>query len=193
MTQPDDDDALASKSRAGDALALAKLYQRHAPGLLRYLERRLGRRDDAEDILQDAFIRIFEGRGRYQGRGQFRAWLFTIATRLAWDRAREHRRHDEILQTQYASDTSGAARQPEVALGERTLARIEAVLNDLPRDYALAFHLRVREGFSYAEIAAISGDPEGTLRSRVHHTLRRLREGLVPDGIPPDSKTRGES
>jgi RNA polymerase sigma-70 factor (ECF subfamily) len=172
-----DDDRLAERARRGDAAALAALYRRHAGGLVAYLERYLGDRADAEDVLQDAFLRIFEGRGRYRPGGRFRAWLFTIATHLARDRLKQKRRRAEIL----AADP-GAPRPDldplALVLRRQVEAVIDSVLADLPATYASAYHLRVREGLSYREISEICGDPEGTLRSRVHHTLRRIRDEL---------------
>jgi RNA polymerase sigma-70 factor (ECF subfamily) len=173
----DDDDRLAARSRHGDPTALAELYRRHGPRLLAYLERRLGNRPDAEDVLQETFLRIFAGRGRYDGRGRFHAWLFTIATRLAADRMRAGRRQAQLLRAHH--DPSDSSAPAEAALGERARACIERVLADLPEDYAIAFHLRVREDFAYHDMSILCGAPEGTLRSRVHHTLRRIRDALA--------------
>jgi len=69
---------------------------------------------------------------------------------------------------------------------------VEAALDDLPSGYAAAFHLRLCEGFSYREMTAITGDAEGTLRSRVHHTLRRLRDHFAAIGALPDARDRSE-
>jgi RNA polymerase sigma-70 factor (ECF subfamily) len=173
----EDDDRLAERSRRGDAAALAALYRRHAGGLVAYLERFLGDRGDAEDVLQDTFVRIFEGRGRYRGSGRFRAWLFTIATRLARDRVKQRQRRAELLR----AGREAPPREPDplsLAVVRQVEAIIDSVLADLPSTYASAYHLRVREGFSYREMAEICGDPEGTLRSRVHHTLKRIRDEL---------------
>lgn len=191
MLRQDDDDLLASRSRNGDPLALAKLYRRHASHLLRYLEKQVGRPEEAEDILQETFIRIFEGRGRYEGRGRFRAWLFTVATRIAMDRARQRRRQDELLETQYASEPCVVEDPWDAALRTHALGRIESVLADLPNDHAIAFHLRVLENFSYREMAEICGDPEGTLRSRVHHALKRIRDTLLQERRGPPPGERG--
>ena len=70
--------------------------------------------------------------------------------------------------------------------------RIDGALADLPPTYTHVFHLRVREGFSYGEIAAISGEPEGTLRSRVHHSLKRIRQVLEQDGFRTTTSRREE-
>ena len=91
-----EDDELARRSRSGDPRALATLYRRHAPALMEYLRRLCGNPADAEDVLQETFLRVFEGRGRYSGRGRFRSWLFTIATRLAHDRHRRRRRQSGL-------------------------------------------------------------------------------------------------
>jgi len=175
--QAPDDDVLAARCREGDPAALATLYRRHATPLLAHLARVLGTRADAEDVLHETFLRVFEGRGAYQGRGRFRAWLFTVATHLALDRLRRQRRHDALAHFMEAA--SGPAREPSLEAERRELAdRIEAALADLSPDHAIAFHLRVREAFTYREIAGMCGAPEGTLRSRVHHALARIRRTL---------------
>ena len=178
----EEDDRLARRSRGGDPAALAELYRRHAAALLRYLERHLRDRADAEDVLHETFVRVFEGRGTYDGRGQFRSWLFTIATRLALDAHRQRRRHANLLQQHFAAaDSPGSW---DTAFGSELTASIRAALAALPHDEAVAFHLRIQDGFSYREMAAICAAPEGTLRSRVHHVLRRLRAALLSEPTP---------
>ena len=71
-------------------------------------------------------------------------------------------------------------------------AAVESVLADLPPDYALTFHLRVRQEFSYAEIAEMRGESPGTLRSRVHHTLKRVRQLLTGAPGPGPGAARKE-
>jgi RNA polymerase sigma-70 factor (ECF subfamily) len=188
------DDELASRSRRGDPRALAGLYRRYAPPLLGYLLRILGNRSDAEDVLHETFLRLFEGRGQYSARGRFRAWLFTVATHIARDRLKQTRRRDELLAE--AADRLRPCATPDplddVAHLE-LLRRVESVLADVPPAYAIAFHLRIRESLSYREIAAICDEPEGTLRSRVHHALKRVRLLLLnadpanADANNPDS------
>jgi len=183
MVDDRDCDILAARSRRGDPRALAVLYRHLAPSLLAYLERMLRERADAEDVLHDAFLRLFEGRGWYTGRGRFRAWLFTVATRLAFDRIKRRRRLSEL--EPYVRETALPRAAPSAGEGasyRELLERIESALRDVPSAYAVAFHLRVREAFSYREMADICGEPEGTLRSRVHHTLRHLRGTLERDG-----------
>ncbi len=180
------DETLVERSRRGDPQALAELYRRHAPSLLGYLEQITSGRADAEDILHETFLRILEGRGHYAERGRFRSWLFTVASRLAADQRRRDRRHEALALSVSSPpppvDPARAAEHGDL------LAVVESVLADLPLDYAQAFYLRVHEGWSYRDIAEACGDPEGTLRSRVHHALKRVQAALR--GLDRDEPAR---
>lgn len=173
------DEELVERSRHGDPRALAELYRRYAPSLLGYLQRITGGRADAEDILQETFLRVFEGRGRYAERGRFRSWLFTVATRMAADRQRRARRHEALAPLALSVLRPSPPTDPEHAAEHHDLALVvESVLADLPASYAQAFYLRVHEDWSYRDMAAACGELEGTLRSRVHHTMKRVQAVL---------------
>jgi RNA polymerase sigma-70 factor (ECF subfamily) len=175
-----EDDELALRARDGDPRALAVLYGRYAGPVLAYLARLLRERADAEDALHESFLRLFEGRGRYRAQGRFREWLFTVATSAARDRLRTAARRERITEEGVADLAPRRPASPaELAVDRDIVARVESALHDLPESYAAAFHLRMREEFSYREMAEITGDPEGTLRSRVHHAVGRVRHALA--------------
>jgi len=183
------DEILVRRSRSGDAAALAQLYVRHAPRLQSYLRRVLRSHEEAQDVLQDTFLRLFEGRGRYAERGRFRSWLYTVATRQAFDRIRNETRRAALLAERAQGVTP--LRDPLQHTADRqVLERIDAVLDTMPPETVTAFHLRMREEFRYAEIAAICGDPEGTLRSRVHHALKKIHRALAAFESPLPSRRR---
>jgi RNA polymerase sigma-70 factor (ECF subfamily) len=192
---PREYDILAEEAQRGEPNALARLYRDLGPPLLGHLERILGERADAEDILHDAFVGLFEGRRRYRSsRGKFRQWIFTVATHMAIDRIRRNRRaHDlEPSAGEALFRPPGPGPAERIVLAE-TVRRVEAALADLPGIYAVAFHLRVREEFSYAEMAEIMNEPEGTLRSRVHRAVQQIREALEPGaGAASEIKERRE-
>ncbi|MCA9756317.1 MAG: RNA polymerase sigma factor [Candidatus Eisenbacteria bacterium] len=188
----DRDDALLARSREGDSRALAMLYRRHASSLLEYLTRLVGEPSDAEDLLQETFLTIMERRGSYSARGRFRPWLFTVARHLAVDRLRRRRRGLDLAEDDLDFLVSPRSIDPTETISFQELTgQIDSALLDLPPSYALAFHLRVRESFSYREIAMIHGEPEGTLRSRVHHALRKVREFLDSDRTFTESSGPG--
>lgn len=190
---PDEEERLAERARQGDALALAMLYRHLAPVLLGLLVRTLADRAEAEDVLHDTFLRLLDGRRRGDGPGHLRAWLFTVATRLAVDRLRRRKRRGEILAEAAAEIAPPALPDPEDRfLHDELLDRIEDSLSDLPATYAMAFHLRVRHRVPYREMAELLGDPEGTLRSRVHHALLRIRKSLVRVGYERPSRRAQE-
>jgi RNA polymerase sigma-70 factor (ECF subfamily) len=186
------DEELALDSRAGNAAALAQLYLRHAPRLKAYLQRVLRSHDEAEDILQDTFVRLFEGRGTYTPRGRFRSWLYTIATRQALDRLRNENRRSELL-VQHAHTITPLRDPLQRVADQQLLSRIDAVLATLPAEMVTAFHLRMREEFRYAEIAAICGTSEGTLRSRIHHTLKKIHQALGVSRVEHRHERKQES
>jgi RNA polymerase sigma-70 factor (ECF subfamily) len=195
VIDPQEADRLALLARQGDAPALARLYREFAPAVLAYLRRATGELSASEDLLHDVFLHLMQGRGGYSGRGRFRQWLFALAVNAARDQARRLRSQNRLAERLAQAQAPAPAHAPsaDVAVADReTVRQIEAMLADLPAEYAAAFHLRVREEFTYREMAEMTGDPEGTLRSRVHHTLKRLRARLaVPTGRP-EGKTESE-
>lgn len=188
------DDALARDARDGDPRALAELYRRHAPGLLAFLRRVTRDRAEAEDVLSETFLKLLEGRGSYDGRGKFRSWLTTVAVHRAFDRRRNERRRHEL--SPYVRSAPVSDRAPSDPLRDaearELAARVESALEDLPPPAAAAFFLRVHEGWTYPEIAAATGEPEGTLRSRVHHALKQVRRIVLGEGAPARASSNKE-
>lgn len=175
----DSDDSLVQRCRRGDPLALAILYRRHAPAVLAFSMRLVADRSTAEDVLHETFLRVFDRAYRYEGRDRCRSWLLAIAHRLVLDRFRREARRTEALERMAASLTRTVDADPyQEAERHEVLATFESALSDLSPDYAAALHLRLCEGYSYREIAEIVGAPEGTVRSRVHHAIRRIQSHM---------------
>ena len=158
--------------------------------VFRFALRLSGSRDQAEDLVQETFLRAYRSWAQYTPGTQCKSWLFTIC-RNAYLRQRERtQRHEEIL-SETADRSSGAfdvvnpvwvravEADPEgeffrSILDEEVLARIQ----ELPEDYRTAVVLSDLEGFTYQEIAEMTGVPVGTVKSRLFRGRRILQKAL---------------
>jgi RNA polymerase sigma-70 factor, ECF subfamily len=148
------------------------LYDEHGGALLRYLRGLTGRGDLAEDLLQETFVQAIRGLHQLRDVDSPRAWLFAIARHLGLNAIRRRR-----VTLPLSEDLDAAA--PACEEDPRP-ERVRRAILDLPELQREALQLRLREGLSYEEIAAVLGVPVGTVRSRLHHAVRNLRERLKP-------------
>jgi RNA polymerase sigma-70 factor, ECF subfamily len=174
------DSELMTRVQAGDRDAFAALVERHKHALVRYLTAVARSRDRAEEVAQDAFVRLFELSHRYEERGQFVPYLFRVATNLLRTEERKRRRR-EILLKAFSSNGVGVAPSPQAACLQDELAtRLAEALEALPLRYRSPLLLREMEGWSYSDIARALSCGEGTVKSRIHRGRKRLRRLLEP-------------
>lgn len=171
--------------------ALVRAYQDrlYAFGL-----RLTGSPRDAEEIAQDAFIRAYRALARYPADRvealKLRAWLFQVTVNVARNRARTRRLAEvpllsadddhESVAERVADD---AERPDQVAERHDEQDRMAAVVATLPERYRAAVILRHMQGLSYQEIAAVLGQPSGTVKSNVHRGVAYLRAALDAAGV----------
>jgi RNA polymerase sigma-70 factor (ECF subfamily) len=148
---------------------ISALYREHAPALLGYLQRAFGRAGSAEDMLQETFLRALQAADRLASATSPRAWLFGIARHVGLDAIRRGGRQRPLPQELSA---------PPAAAGDRRLDQVRRAIECLPAEQRETLELRITGGLTYEEIAAALDVPIGTVRSRLHNALRRLREGL---------------
>jgi RNA polymerase sigma-70 factor (ECF subfamily) len=164
--------------RHGDARALEDLYRRHAPRIYALLLRMLRETADAEEILQETFVDAWKRAGEYApSRGSVEAWLITIARSRAIDRIR-HRgaRLRLVRQTEQLGPVEAAPADPPDIHAQTRLRR---ALGTLPPEQRRALELAYWEGLSQSEISEHTGDPLGTVKTRVRLGLQRLAELLT--------------
>ena len=161
----------------------------HLDALFRTALRLCGGHDaDAEDLLQDAALRAFEGYGQLRDPAAGRSWLFTILVRTHYNRVRHRRRRGETAAADLddrAFEAALAAWKPLRTPAEETDLRLlgeelGAALNDLAPELRAAVWLVDVEGFTQREVAVMQEVPEGTIASRLFRARRRLREVLEP-------------
>lgn len=162
----------------GDMPSWAEIVEAHADGVYSLAYRLSGNKQDAEDLTQETFVRVFRSLKNYRP-GTFDGWLHRITTNLFLDMVR-HRQaiRMEALPEDYER-VPGTSPTPEQVFVDASLdPDLEAALTALHPDYRAAVVLCDVVGLSYEEIAATLGIKMGTVRSRIHRARTQLRESL---------------
>ena len=184
----DTDEALMQAYGAGDAGAFDALYARHKGGVYRYLLRHCRDAGVADELFQDVWMNAIRVRASYVPTAKFTTWLYTLAHNRLVDhwRARGNVRVDSLDddcdgETGTLVDAIPGSRvdEPETRVESRaTRARIDAALGELPPAQRDAFLLHIESGMSLADIAALTGTGEETVKSRVRYAYAKLRAAL---------------
>jgi RNA polymerase sigma-70 factor, ECF subfamily len=154
------------------------LFRAHYPEIVRYLTVRLGSREEADDLAAEVFLEAFRRVPGLRWRGKpVLAWLYRVAANMAADALK--RRGREVP----APDISERPSGEDVAerLAEREV--LSKALQSLPRDYQLVVHLRLVEGYSFAEVARLTGRSVGACQMLVLRAARQLRAQLEREGV----------
>lgn len=174
---------LIEKAAAGDRAAGEALVRAHQDSLYAYMLRMSGRPDVAEDIVQEAFVRVFTHLDRFDPRFRFSTWLFTIAKRLYVNACQKHRPvYDSGIVEGQRGDWDGPFRlvaDDEIRTRDRGV--IDALLGRLSaeqREIVALFH---QLNWPIARISEHLGMPEGTVKSHLHRARRRMRTILEED------------
>jgi RNA polymerase sigma-70 factor (ECF subfamily) len=175
-TAPPDDAALMLRYAGGDAGAFEQLYRRHRAALYRYVLRLSPTRADAEEIFQEVWMAVIQGRTRYVPTARFATFLFSIAHRRVADRLRQAARRPTGAMPE---DVRDAGPTPLAQIENAALAQAlaEAVAG-LSHEHREAFLLRLEGELSVEEIASVTGVPFETAKSRLRAANRALREKL---------------
>src|SRR5438128_10303865 len=170
------DAALIAAWQGGDEQAAAELVRRHARALARFLGAAGAPDADADDLVQETFIRAFRAVGKFRGQCQFRTWLLTIGGNVLKDAGRRAGREKVVPLDDALRDRDGDPHEQAVA-GE-VADRLREGLARLPRMQREVFLLRAQQGLAYEEIAAALGTSAGAARVHYHHAVKRLKEYL---------------
>jgi RNA polymerase sigma-70 factor (ECF subfamily) len=171
------DAELLSEVAARNPEALGQLFARHAPRVLGMLQRLLGRGEDAEDLLQDTFVQVWNIADRYDpGRSPPLAWLLMLARSRALDYLRTRRPTTAAYRVEQGSGPAGPS---ELERTEQSV-RLTLALDRLPEEQREALTLAFFDGMTHAQIANLQNVPLGTVKTRIRLALRKLRELVDP-------------
>ncbi|MEW6743124.1 MAG: RNA polymerase sigma factor [Planctomycetota bacterium] len=174
---------LIRAARAGHRDAYDRLVRSHLSSAYALAYRLVGSADDAEDVVQDAFLKAHEALATFSATSSFRTWLYRIVVNAALDHLRRTRRHHGVLRLDKGELAVLGARDPDRSAeraahaGELTTA-FDLALEGLPLRMKTALVLRVIEGQSYADIAAVLGITATTCRVYVTQARKRLYRAL---------------
>jgi RNA polymerase sigma-70 factor (ECF subfamily) len=172
----------------GDPEAFDTLLRRHERALVNYFYKMCYDRALAEDLKQETFLRILRSAHRYRPEASFKTYLYTVARNLWIDRHRSRKAAPRTVSADLRINEDGATLGDLIESRERGTVRelsdqeaagvVRAALEDLPEGQRMVFVLAFDQGLKYREISAVLGIPEGTIKSRMHAAVSRLR-GLL--------------
>lgn len=180
------DELLVEQCRRGSAEAFSQLVQRQQGAVYSLCYRLTGDPMEAEDLAQEAFLRLYRSLGRFRRGARLRPWLHKITVNVCLDALRKRRGAvlslDEVSVGSAQPKSPHRDEMPEVALLNGELQhRVQQALLQLPGEYRAALVLRYLEELSYREIAQAIGVPVSTIETRIYRAKRMLGEVLTAD------------
>lgn len=186
-----EDKRLMAALAGGDDLALNTIMLRWQRPVRAFVLRYLANASDADDLVQETFVRVYRHRARYEPRSRFSTWLFTIAVNLCRNHAEKMgRRAAESLDASADPSDSGASARPrehassepgpaDEALTRERAAAVRTAIQELPADLRAAVILFEYEELSHAEIAVIAGTTPKAIETRLYRARATLKENLA--------------
>ena|SRR5829696_2104988 len=181
---PESETVLLRRIAAKDRRAFEALYHAYYRRLFAYLFKTIRRPELAEEVLDDVMLAVWTGAGGFNGRSRPSTWIFGIAYHKALKALARQDRHKaaEIEETDGEEAMTGEG--PEGLLARREMADVLGrALRSLPLEQRTVVELTYYHGFAYQEIAEIMGCPVNTVKTRMFHARRRLRELLPGMGV----------
>jgi RNA polymerase sigma-70 factor (ECF subfamily) len=179
------------KLKKRDSTAFEVLMSQYQRPVFNLMYRMLGNREEAEDLSQEVFVTVFKKIDTFRGESLLSTWIFRIATNICknrqkylgrryYDRPAQKAGLENIADGQRNAGTCASVSRPdETVEGYQTERLLQQAIGDLEEDQKLVLILRDIENMSYDDIAAITGLPLGTVKSRLHRARMLLKEKLV--------------
>lgn len=178
------DEELIQRFQEGDLYAFEQIVHRYKEPLVNFIYHYLGDRTDAEDVVQETFIRVYRNKHLYRNIAKFSTWIYTIASNLAKTELRRRRRKRILSLSQMGFDNKDYDLPDDVETPEGIVdgamkeSIIRASIEKLPAKFKEVVILRDVQEFSYEEIGDILDIPIGTVKSRVNRGRQRLQKKL---------------
>jgi RNA polymerase sigma-70 factor (ECF subfamily) len=185
------DESLMVRYQRGDRQAFTILVRRHQSALFNFAVRLIGAPPVAEEVVQEAFVRVVQSAADFKHEARFTTWIYTIVRNLCTDHLRKRalRRHPSLDEAGRSSDGGDGpslgertedpkASVEREATGRELAVKIALAVEGLPDEQREVFLLREGSNLPFKEIAEITGVPENTVKSRMRYALERLQQAL---------------
>jgi RNA polymerase sigma factor (sigma-70 family) len=173
---------IIERCKAEDRNAQQQLYQLYAKPMLNASFRILGSKEEAEDLLQDAFITMFSSLNSYREESSFGAWFKRIVVNKSLNKLKVNKRLSLNFNDLSAEDIANDLQEEEMeqaANSDFSMTQIKTAVNQLPQGYRIIFNLYMFEDYSHQEIAHELGISESTSKSQLNRAKKKLRELLM--------------
>jgi RNA polymerase sigma-70 factor (ECF subfamily) len=177
--------ALVARAKAGDRAAFDVLVEHYYRMVSILTYQKVKNRADAEDLVQESFVRAYRAIESLREAEKFGGWLYHIALKICLDHLRKRDRHDAPLRLDEVGAPGEAKDTPGIAILEQKeeQSKVSDAISGLPEKYRTVVVLRFVEKKSYREIAELLGEPDGTIANRIHRAVKILQDrmrGLAP-------------
>jgi len=178
QTEKDIDYGLMRSIQNGDMVAFNKMVDRYKGRLMNVIGRMLSSKEEAEDVVQETFVRVYQHRQSFNFKHCFSTWIYTIALNLARNELRRRKKFKFYDITEMQGHEAEFAVDAKVPTG--LPQALTKAINELPEKYRTAFLLRDIQELPYDEVAKVLAVPLGTVKSRVNRARVILRDKLKP-------------
>ena len=178
QTEKEIDYGLIRAIQNRDMVAFNKMVDRYRGRLMNVIGRMLSSTEEAEDVVQETFVRVYQHRQSFNFQHCFSTWIYTIALNLARNELRKRKKFKFYDITEMQGNEAEFA--VEMKLPSRLPQVISKAIDELPEKYRVAFTLRDLQELPYEEVAKVLSIPLGTVKSRVNRARMMLREKLKP-------------
>jgi RNA polymerase sigma-70 factor (ECF subfamily) len=172
---------LIQLSREGDMEAFRCLMEQHQQYAYQIAYRVVHSGEDARDIVQDAFVKVWQHLSHYKIKHSFTTWLFRIVVNTALDKVRQNKRYKHSTLTEGSGmQITDSEKNPETAyIRQETLMMIQKAMNRLPEKQRIVFILRDLQGLSIEEVAEILQCSHQNIKSHLFHARRAIRKMII--------------
>lgn len=174
--QPPSDEQLVARLKAGDREAFGELYAQYRPRVYRFALKLLRDADQAEDIVQETFLKARGAILSFQASGSLLSWLFTITRNEVFNQLRKTRNNGRVEEEDVWEEETPL----DGMMGMETVEIVQTMISQLKPDYREVILLREYERLSYIEIAQVTGNTESSIKARLFKARKALVKKLKP-------------